>query len=120
MGQLLIGGDNLEARISGSGIVGNNLAARLAGVRADALYARILFLFLGLPGAILAILLTLAVAGSGKRQRLREQTLLRVRGATVAQVLKFEAVEAVIAGAGGVLLGVVLTYTASRDRKSVV
>ena len=106
--------NNLEARISGSGIVGNNLAARLAGVRADALYARVLFLFLGLPGAILAILLTLAVASSGKRQRLREQELLRVRGATVSQVLKFEAVEACIAGIGGVLLGVALTYAASK------
>ncbi len=106
--------NNLEARISGSGIVGNNLAARLAGVRADALYARVLFLFLGLPGAILAILLTLAVAGSGKKQRLRGQKLLRVRGATVAQVLKFEAVEAVISGVGGVLLGIVLTYTTSK------
>lgn len=106
--------NNLEARISGSGIVGNNLAARLAGVRADALYARVLFLFLGLPGAILAILLTLAVASSGKRQRLREQALLRVRGATVGRVLKFEAVEAFIAGAGGVLLGGGLTYTAGK------
>jgi len=106
--------NNLEARMSGSGIVGNNLAARLAGVRADALYAHVLFLFLGLPGAILAILLTLTVASSGKRQRLREQALLRVRGATVGQVLKFEAVEAFIAGVGGVLLGGWLTYTAGR------
>jgi len=106
--------NNLEARISGGGMVGNNLAARLAGVRADALYARVLFLFLGLPGAILAILITLAVAASGKRHRLHEQVLLRVRGATVAQVLKFEAMEAVIVGVGGVILGVALTYTAGR------
>lgn len=106
--------NNLEARIAGGGIVGNNLAARLAGVRADALYARILFLFLGLPGALLAVLLTLAVAGSGKKQRLREQKLLRVRGATVAQVLKFEAVEAFISAAGGVLLGIFLTYVTGK------
>ena len=105
--------NNLEARIAGSGIVGNNLAARLAGVRADALYARVLFLFLGLPGVILAILLTLAVADSGKRQRLDEQKLLRVRGATVAQVLQFESVEAIVSGLGGVLLGLFLTYATS-------
>lgn len=106
--------NNLEARIAGSGIVGNNLAARLAGVRADALYARVLFLFLGLPGVILTILLTLAVAGSGKKQRLGEQRLLRVRGATVAQVLQFESVEAIVSGLGGVLLGLVLTYATNK------
>lgn len=106
--------NNLEARIAGSAVVGNNLAARLAGVRADALYARVLFLFLGLPGVILAILLTLVIAASGKDHLLFEQALLRVRGATIAQILKFEAIEAFIAGAGGVILGISLTYAAGR------
>ncbi len=71
--------NNLEARIAGSGIVGNNLAARLDAVRADALYARVLFLFLGLPGAILAVLLTLSITASGKKHLLQEQALLRTR-----------------------------------------
>ncbi len=106
--------NNLESRIAGSGIVGNNLAARLAGVRADALYGRVLFLFLGLPGVILSILLTLAITSSGKRQRLRAQKLLRVRGATVGQVLRFEAVEAVACGICGVLLGIFLTYITNK------
>jgi len=106
--------NNLEARLAGNGIVGNNLAARLAGVRADALYARVLFLFLGLPGAILAILLTVAVAASGKRHRRREQTLLRVRGASVAQILKFASLEALTVAAGGAVLGGALTYAAAK------
>jgi putative ABC transport system permease protein len=106
--------NNLEARISGTGIVGNNLAACLAGVRADALYARVLFLFLGLPGVILAILLTLAVAASGKRHRVLEQALLRVRGASFGQILKFEAMEASTVGIGGVILGIALTYVADK------
>ncbi len=42
--------NNLEARIAGSGIVGDNLAARLDSVREDALYARVLFLFLSASG----------------------------------------------------------------------
>ena len=54
--------NNVEARLAGSGIVADNLAARLLGVRADALYARVLFLFLGLPGAVLAALITGIVA----------------------------------------------------------
>jgi putative ABC transport system permease protein len=106
--------NNLEARISGTGIVGNNLAACLAGVRADALYARVLFLFLGLPGVILAILLTLAVAASGRRHRVLEQALLRVRGASFGQILKFEAMEAFTVGIGGVILGIALTYVAGK------
>ena len=62
---------NLEARITGSGVVGNNLAARLDGARKDALYAQVLFLFLGLPGAVLAILLTFSVAAWGEQRSQR-------------------------------------------------
>jgi putative ABC transport system permease protein len=102
--------NNLEARIAGNGIVGNNIAARLSAVRADALYARVLFLFLGLPGAILAMLLTISITASGKKHRLQEQALLRTRGASIAQVLKFEAMEALIVGIGGIILGIALSY----------
>ena len=69
---------NLEARIAGNGMVGDNLAARLDSVRGDALYSRVLFLFLGVPGALLAAFLTLAVAASGRERRRRDQSLLRL------------------------------------------
>jgi putative ABC transport system permease protein len=104
---------NLEARIVGSGVVGDNLAARLDGARADALYAEILFLFLALPGAVLAMLLTVAVAASGATRRRQEQALLRTRGATTAQILRLEAAEALLVGFGGVLLGLVLAAGAT-------
>lgn len=104
---------NLEARIAGSGVVGDNLAARLDGARADALYAEILFLFLGLPGAILAMLLTVAVAVAGAARRRQEQALLRTRGATTAQILRLEAAEALLAGGIGVLLGLLLAAGAT-------
>jgi putative ABC transport system permease protein len=106
--------NNLEARIAGSGIVGNNLAARLSAVRADALYARVLFLFLGLPGVILAIFLTFSIVNSGKKHLLQEQALLRTRGASITQVLNFEVWEALIITAGGIVLGVVLTFLTGR------
>jgi putative ABC transport system permease protein len=99
---------NVEARIAGSGIVGDNLAARLGGVREDALYARVLFLFLGLPGAILAVLLTLAISASGAGRRRREQGLLRIRGASTSRLLWLESVEVLIVGAGGVAAGLAL------------
>ena len=41
---------NLEARLAGAGLVGDNLGAALDAARSDALYAQLLFLFLGLPG----------------------------------------------------------------------
>jgi putative ABC transport system permease protein len=104
--------NNLEARVAGRVLVGNNLAARLAAVRADALYARMLFLFLGLPGAILGILLTLSVTASGRRHLLQEQALLRVRGASTGQMIGYESAETLIVGAGGILLGAVLTLAA--------
>ena len=105
--------NNLEARIAGGAIVGNNLAARLDSVRKDALYALVLFLFLGLPGAILAILLTMAVAASGTERRRQEQALLRTRGASTAQILRLTVLEAVIVGVGGVALGIGLASIAA-------
>ena len=51
--------NNFEARVAGSAALTDNLAAQLDAVRADALYARVLFLFLGIPGIVLALLVTL-------------------------------------------------------------
>ncbi|HEY0584432.1 MAG TPA: FtsX-like permease family protein [Chloroflexota bacterium] len=104
---------NLEARIAGSALVADNLGARLLGVRADALYARVLFLFLGLPGVLVATLLTVAVANSGADRRRREQALLRVRGASTVQILRLESLEALVVGAGGVIAGLLLAVLAS-------
>jgi putative ABC transport system permease protein len=104
--QVLAAARDLEARIAGSGVVGNNLAVRLDGVREDSLYAKVLFLFLGAPGAIVAVLLTVAVAASGSERRRREQALLRTRGASSSQILQLAAVEAIGAGIGGALLGI--------------
>ncbi len=105
---------NLEARSAGTTLVGNNLAARLDSARADALYAQVLFLFLGLPGAVLAILLTLAVAAAGGERRRREQALLRTRGATTTQILRLAGLEAALIGGGGVALGLLAAYGVSR------
>jgi putative ABC transport system permease protein len=101
-------GHNFEARVAGAALLANNLAARLEAVREDALYARLVFLFLGAPGAILAALLTLAVAGAGRDKRRRDQALLRLRGATVDAVLRLAAAEAAVAGVGGGVLGILL------------
>jgi putative ABC transport system permease protein len=104
--------NHVEARLAGGVLIGNNLAARLDGARQDALYAQVLFLFLGLPGMVLAILLTLAVATTGTRHRRHEQALLRLRGATLEQVLGLAALEALLVGVGGVIVGIGLAAIA--------
>jgi putative ABC transport system permease protein len=96
---------NTEVQLAGTGMVGDNLAATLDAAREDALYAQLLFLFLGVPGAVLAGLLTTAVAGAGRLRRQREQALLRMRGATHRQVLGLAVAEAAVIGTIGAFVG---------------
>jgi putative ABC transport system permease protein len=103
--------NNFEARVAGSAALADNLAARLDAVRADSLYAHVLFLFLGIPGVILALLVTLAVASSGSERRRREQALLRLRGASLVQLLRLAAIEAIAVAGLGVVLGLLLAIT---------
>jgi putative ABC transport system permease protein len=101
--------NNFEARVVGSAIVGDNLGARLGAVREDALYARVLFLFLGLPGAILAMILTFAVSATGGDRRRREQALLRVRGATTPMILRLESLEALVVSFLATIVALIIT-----------
>jgi putative ABC transport system permease protein len=96
---------NLEVNLAGAGLVGNNLGATLDAARSDALYAQVLFLFLGAPGAILAGLLTGAVAASAATRRRREQALLRTRGATTRTLARLALLEALAVGAAGAVVG---------------
>jgi putative ABC transport system permease protein len=96
---------NLEARLTGGGLVGDNLGSALDGARQDALYAQILFLFLGVPGAILAGLITASIAGLGADRRRRDQALLRTRGASTRQLVRVALGETALAGGIGVALG---------------
>ncbi len=106
--------NNLAARLAGRAAIADNLAARLDGVRADALYAKVLFLFLGSPGVVLAALVGIAIAAAGRNRRLREQALLRLRGANIIETLAKPAVEATVIGSAGALAGVVLAIAVLR------
>ncbi len=97
---------NLEAALAGAGRVGDNLGAALGAARGDSSYATVLFLFLGLPGAVLAGILTLAVANSGAERRRREQALLRTRGASIRLIGRLVVVEALLVGTVGGVVGV--------------
>lgn len=101
-------GRNIEARLAGSASLANNLAAQLDTARGDALYAKVLFLFLGAPGALLAALLTLIVERSGRATRAHDQALLRQHGATPSTRLKLLMTEAILIGGLGVVAGLAL------------
>jgi putative ABC transport system permease protein len=105
---------NLDARLAGGGTVGDNLAATLDAARSDSLYAQSLFLFLGLPGAVLAGLLSASFAASGAARRRRESALLRVRGATTRMLMTFACTEAAVVGIGGGVAGLALAMLTSR------
>jgi putative ABC transport system permease protein len=111
---VIAAGRNLEARLAGTGLVGNNVAAALDAARSDAAYAQMLFLFLGLPGAVLAALLTAALVGAGATRRRNEQALLRTRGLAPRRIGQLAAVEALIAGVAGGLLGLAVALVAGR------
>jgi putative ABC transport system permease protein len=96
---------NLEARLAGGGVVGNNLGAQLDAARKDALYAQLLFLFLGLPGAVLAALITAIIGAAGSDRRRREQALLRIRGAAPRRIVWLAGAEALLVGVLGSGLG---------------
>src|SRR5437660_3555292 len=105
---------NLEAALAGGGLVGNNLAARLDGARTDAIYAELLFLFLGLPGVIIAALLAGVIASSGRERRRREQALLRVRGASPTRIVRLAWAEAALVAAAGTVVGLIAATAVGR------
>ncbi len=96
---------NLEVALAGAGAVGDNLGAQLDRARDDALYAQVLFVFLGLPGAVLAGLLTAQVASVGRDRRRREQAVLRTRGASTRTLLALAGVEAALVSVAGAAFG---------------
>lgn len=101
--------NKLEAKIAGSALIGNNLAARLSTLRSDALYATLLLLFLGIPGTVLAALLTILVTTSGERHRRNDQRLMRYQGASTSRILHVHMLEAIGVSLGGALLGIALS-----------
>jgi putative ABC transport system permease protein len=106
-------GRNFEVRMAGSALLANNLQARLDAVRGDSLYARLLFLFLGAPGALLAFMLSAAVAAAGADQRRRDLALLRVRGIPARHMLILAAGETLLVGGMGIGAGVLLAWLLS-------
>ena len=102
--------NNLLAKMAGEGVVTNNLAARLDGVRQDSLFAKVLFLFLGIPGAVVALLLTVVLLQAGAERRRQEVGLLQLRGFSTRRILGLSCIEGAMIGLFGLCLGIAAAH----------
>ena len=106
--------NHFQAAVAGGALVGDNLGTALTLAGEDARYANLLFLLLGLPGLALASVVAGLVVALRSDRRRREIALLRLRGASVLQVVRIVAGESVAVAAVGALLGVPLALLAVR------
>ncbi len=106
--------NHLQAAVAGGALIGDNLGTALTQAGEDASYANLLFLLLGLPGLALAVVVAGLVVALRSDRRRREIALLRLRGASVPQVIRMVAGESVAIATVGALLGVPLAQLAVR------
>jgi len=98
----------LERQASGQLRITDNLATAFANAGGDVVAARLLFVFLGLPGVLLAAYLAQAAAGLVSAAQRREIALLRVRGAGPRRLLATLGWTAALTALLGTLLGLAL------------
>ena len=97
----------MERQFSGQLKAVDNLSATFKTAKADILSAKILFIFLGLPGVALAAYLAKFAAELFAAAQRRELSLLRTRGATPRQIAMIIAAASVLLAFGGSALGIV-------------
>jgi putative ABC transport system permease protein len=95
----------LERPFPGQVRVQDNLGKKLFNAKKDILAAKMLFIFLALPGVLLAAYLSKYAVELSSDQRRRELGLLRVRGAGAQEVLLVTLFTALMVAALGIVLG---------------
>ena len=103
----------VNAVASGQDILIDNISNALEVARDDARTAKRMFVFLGLPGALLAAVLTSYAGGVLASAVRREQAILRIRGANRRHLLRMHALRTLALAAVGTLLGVALGLASS-------
>ena len=88
----------------------DNASNTLAVAKGDAAVAKRMFVFLGLPGALLAAILTLYAGMLLAEAQRRESALLRVRGADQRHLMTLLGIRTVAIAGLGSLLGVALGF----------
>jgi putative ABC transport system permease protein len=96
----------------GSIVVSDNAYEPLTEASNDATNAKIMFVLLGIPGALVAAALGLAAQSALTEAQRREDALLRLRGATETQLAKIAAAHTALAGLLGSALGLAVALAA--------
>lgn len=103
---------SIERQYSGDLKVVDNISGNLSSTKSDVLSAKILFIFLGLPGILLAAYLSVFVTELFADSRRREISLLRTRGARPGQITGIVALAnlylSILGSLAGILLGLLL------------
>jgi putative ABC transport system permease protein len=94
----------------GSIVVTDHAAEPLLEASTDATNAKILFLLLGIPGALVAAALGLAAQSALAEAQRREDGLLRLRGATESQLGRLAVAQAAVAALIGSALGIAFGF----------
>ena len=100
--------DAVNAVAPGQDVLIDNISNALEVASDDARTAKRMFVFLGLPGALLAAILTSYAGGVLASALRREQAILRIRGANRTHLLRMHALRTLALAAVGSLLGVAL------------
>jgi putative ABC transport system permease protein len=95
----------LERRVAGAIVVADDTAEPLMAAATDADNAKILFLLLGIPGFLAAAALGLATESALAEAQRREDALLRLRGATDAQLVRLATAHAAVTALAGAVAG---------------
>ena len=92
----------------GQDVLIDNISNALQVASEDARTAKRMFVFLGVPGALLAAILTSYAGGVLASALRREQAILRIRGANRSHLLRMHALRTLALAAVGSVLGVTL------------
>jgi putative ABC transport system permease protein len=96
---------SVDRQFSGQLKAIDNLASAFNNAKADVLSAKILFIFLGLPGVALAAYLAKFAAELFAEAQRREISLLRTRGTSPVQIGSIIAFSSILLAIGGSVLG---------------
>jgi putative ABC transport system permease protein len=103
----------VNAVASGQDILIDNISNALEVAHDDARTAKRMFVFLGLPGVLLAAILTSYAGGVLAGALRREQAILRIRGANRRHLLRMHALRTLALATVGTVLGVALGLASS-------
>ena len=102
----------IERSAPGDITVTDNLSDALTAARTDSILAKVLFIFLGLPGVALAAYLSRYAGGLLAEAQRRERATLRARGVSPRALLRALAVSTALLAALGSILGLALGFAA--------